>query len=277
VRISPRWQSTGGKGGGQAARGLFSPDLVPSCQVSIAHGSMHPHSHVAWQKPQKVPCHSKSRHAVGHYAYIAYAARATQWQHHGNTMALKNGSQEYILPAIMHQMVGFSKDLPLHHLHPTHHWPHEHMRLPLCAMGHGMGCTCLFSMIQSAAGSKLHPLPNWQLCQATVMDQVRQSAADRQTSRSAPPHSHHLTHHCTSCTQGIPYATVGIGPEPRAQLLQLEPAQSTQHPTFSASSRAACCMPLHAWCLLPPCLAMLAGHNQTCHCHHWLCHDAQQQ
>jgi len=105
----------------------------------------------------------------------------------------------------------------------------------------------LFSMIQSAAGSKLHPRPNWQLCQATVMDQVRQSAADRQTSRSAPPHSHHLTHHCTSCTQGIPYATSGIGPEPRAQLLQLEPAESTQHPTFSASSPAACCMPLHAW------------------------------
>jgi len=202
---------------------------------------------------------------AGHYAYIAYAARATQWQHNGNTMALKNGSQEYILPAIMHQMVpaGFSKDLPLHHLHPTHHWPHEHMRLPLSAMGHGMGCTCLFSMIQSAAGSKLHPLPNCQLCQATVMDQVRQPAGDRQTSRSAPPHNHHLTHHCTSCTQGIPYATSGIGPEPRAQLLQLEPAQSTQHPTSSASSPAACCMPLHAWCLLPPCLAMLAGHNQT--------------
>jgi len=91
---------------------------------------------------------------------------ATQWQHHGNTMALKNGSQEYILHAIMHQMVpaGFSKDLPLHHLHPTHHWPHEHMRLPLSAMGHGIGCTCLFSMIQSAAGSKLHPLPSCQLC-----------------------------------------------------------------------------------------------------------------
>jgi len=151
------------------------------------------------------------------------------------------------------------------------------MRLPLFAMGHGMGCTCLFSMIQSAAGSKLHPLPNCQLCQARVVDQVRQSAADRQTSRSAPPHSHHLTHHCTSCTQGIPYATSGIGPDPMAQLLQLEPAESTQHPTFSASSRAACCMPLHTWCLLPPCLAMLAGHNQTCHCHHWLCHDTQQQ
>jgi len=185
---------------------------------------------------------------------------ATPWL---SRMALKNGSQEYILPAIMHQMVaaGFSKDLPLHHLHPTHHWPHEHMRLPLSAMGHGMGCTCLFSIIQSAAGSKLHPLPNCQLCQATVMDQVRQSAADRQTSISAPPHSHHLTHHCTSCTQGIPYATSGSGPDPRAQLLQLEPAESTQHPAFSASSPAACCMPLHAWCLLPPCLAMLAGHN----------------
>jgi len=51
-----------------------------------------------------------------------------------------------------------------------------------------MGCTCLFLMIQSAAGSKFHPLFSWQLCLARVIHQDRQSAADRQTSRFGPPH-----------------------------------------------------------------------------------------
>ncbi|KAA6420441.1 MAG: hypothetical protein FRX49_09603, partial [Trebouxia sp. A1-2] len=35
---------------------------------------------------------------------------------------------------------------------------------------------------------------------------------------------------------GIPEATNSIGPEPEAQLMQLGPAKSTQHTTFSASS-----------------------------------------
>ncbi|DBB01370.1 TPA: hypothetical protein ACH3X1_000039, partial [Trebouxia sp. C0004] len=67
---------------------------------------------------------------------------------------------------------------------------------------------------------------------ATVTDQAGQSAADRQTSRSGPPGSHHLRQHCTSFTQGIPYVTSGIGPDPRAQLMQLEPPESSQHTTF---------------------------------------------
>ncbi|DBA84408.1 TPA: hypothetical protein ACH3X1_006046 [Trebouxia sp. C0004] len=67
-------------------------------------------------------------------------------------------------------------------------------------------------MIQSAAGSRLHPLASYQHCQATVTYQAGQSAADRQTTRSGPPGSHHLRQHCTSCTQGIPYAY--LNPKP---------------------------------------------------------------
>ena len=139
-----------------------------------------------------------------------------------------------------------SKNLPFQK-HPSPKMSilaYEHLDASTCVR-HRKSCTCLFSMIQSAAGSNLHPLVNQQQCPTTVPGPVRQTAADRQTSRSGPPHNHHLSKHCTSCTQGIQNATRGIGPEPEAQLMHLGPPESTQHTTFSASTFMTCWLPLH--------------------------------
>ena len=312
MRPSPRWQSIGGKGGGQTPRGFYSPESFLRYHVSIAHDCTHPHSLVARQKLHKVPCHSKSKRYRALCLHCTHTARATQWQHNVSTLTTHS-------TACMHSCLQsckqscpseFSQSLPLHMTY--HHLPPTNMSIlmPLPAVRHRKGCSCLFPMIQSVAGSKLHPLPSGQLCQARVIHQVRQSAADRQTSRpappashhstvvrhrkgctclfsmiqdatgsklhplfswqlcqarvteqssqsvagrqtsrSAPPASHHLTKHCTSCRQPIQNATSGILPQHVLSLNHPAPQPEAPPATFSASSvQHAICHHMHLAC-----------------------------
>ncbi len=218
----------------------FHTPSQPSCQTDSPQSALS-------QQQQAVAGTMPTLHICSHGTTVALQCQHTDNPEH-SLHALLPAIMQPVMPIRVQPGTATSHDLPS----PT--FDNMSVSMPLPAVRHRKGCTCLFSMIQSATGSKLHPFPSWQLLLIRLTNQVRQIAADRQTSRFGPPHNHHSTKHCTTCTQPIQN-----GPEPRAHLMQLEPPASTQHTTFSASSFITCYMPLHAPCLLPPCLAMLVG------------------
>jgi len=165
----------------------FHTPSQPSCQKEP------PQSALSHQK-QALPGTMPTLHIRSHGNTVAPQRQHTDNPEH-SLHALLPAIMQPVLPIRVQPETATSHDLPS----PT--FDDISISRPLPVVRHRKGCTCLFSMIQSAAGSRLHPLSSLQLRLARVIHQVKQSTADRQTSRFGPPHSHHSTKHCTSCTQ----------------------------------------------------------------------------